>query len=64
MFAFATAQVPQFPFGNATGDIVSPPSDFVASPRIIILPKPMTYFDKNVSHAAQMTNGYIYSGSS
>jgi hypothetical protein len=55
--AYAAAQMPPFPFGNATGDIFTGPNDVDQSARVT-LPKPMAFF-VNVSSVSQYTNGYM-----
>jgi hypothetical protein len=52
------AQSLPFPFGNETGDLLSPPGNTLLT-NYLSLPQPMAYLTNNVTFVRQHTNGYI-----
>jgi hypothetical protein len=53
-----TARDLPFPFGNATGDIFTGPSD-IGTSGLVALPKPMAYKGKRIVNVQQSVNGFI-----
>jgi hypothetical protein len=57
-FLGVEAQSLPFPFGNGTGDLLSPPGNTLLT-NYLSLPRPMAYLTSNVTFVRQHTNGYI-----